>query len=81
MVFTTGQVVWRFPLAFQIVISLISVALLFPLPDTPRWYYAKGREAEADDVLQRLCVGSTEKLVRMGTRCIKFHTDGGFPLV
>ena len=24
------------------------------LPDTPRWYYAKGREAEGDDVLCRL---------------------------
>ena len=24
------------------------------LPDTPRWYYAKGRNAEGDDVLHRL---------------------------
>ncbi|KAJ9663116.1 hypothetical protein H2201_005787 [Coniosporium apollinis] len=27
---------------------------MFLLPDTPRWYYAKGRLAEGDDVLARL---------------------------
>ncbi|CAN9172310.1 unnamed protein product [Alternaria alternata] len=27
---------------------------MFFLPDTPRWYYAKGREAEGDDVLAKL---------------------------
>ena len=75
MVFTTGQVVWRFPLAFQIVISLISIALLLPLPDTPRWYYAKGREAEADDTLRRLCVGSTEKLVRLENELYRIHAE------
>ena len=64
MLFTTGQVVWRFPVAFQIVIALISITLLFPLPDTPRWYYAKGREDEADNVLRRLCgVGADEQVL------------------
>lgn len=27
---------------------------MFFLPDTPRWYYAKGRNQEGDDVLSRL---------------------------
>ncbi|MCJ1356499.1 MAG: hypothetical protein MMC33_006494 [Icmadophila ericetorum] len=58
MVFTSGQVVWRFPVAFVIVIALTSIALIAPLPDTPRWYYAKDREAVADSVLQRLTAGS-----------------------
>ena len=55
MIFTSGQVVWRFPVAFQTVIALISITILLPLPDTPRWYYAKGRVREADKVLLRLC--------------------------
>ena len=54
MVFTHGQVVWRFPVAFQIFFSVVSISILWWLPDTPRWYYAKGREAEGDRVLERL---------------------------
>lgn len=27
---------------------------MFLLPDTPRWYYARGRHEEGDDVLARL---------------------------
>ena len=63
MIFAKGQVVWRFPVAFQIVISLSSMAALFPLPDTPRWYYAKERHEDGDDVLRRLCVNINEKEV------------------
>jgi MFS family permease len=45
---------WRLPIAFQGFFALLSgVGMLF-LPDTPRWYYAKGRDAEGDDVLRRL---------------------------
>ena len=62
MVFATGQVVWRFPVAFQIVIAALSMALILPLPDTPRWYYARGREADGDATLGNLCVGQNEKL-------------------
>lgn len=58
MVFTTGQVVWRFPIAFVLVIALMSIALIAPLPDTPRWYYAQEQESEGDSVLQRLTAGS-----------------------
>lgn len=56
MGFTQGQVVWRFPVAFQMVISFLSSVILFPLPDTPRWYYARNRDQEGDNVLGRLCV-------------------------
>lgn len=56
MVFAHGQVVWRFPVAFQIVISLLSTVILYPLPDTPRWYYARKKDEDGDKVLRRLCV-------------------------
>ncbi len=60
MIFAKGQVVWRFPVAFQILISLSSMAVLFPLPDTPRWYYAKKRHEDGDNALRRLCVTTDE---------------------
>jgi len=45
---------WRIPLALQSCFAIFSACLLFFLPDTPRWYYARGREAEGDSVLARL---------------------------
>ena len=63
MVFSHGQVVWRFPVACLIVFALVSMALLYPLPDSPRYYYACGQETEADKALERLCVGLSAKEV------------------
>lgn len=45
---------WRIPLAMQSCFAIFSAALLSCLPDTPRWYYARGRMGEADKVLARL---------------------------
>lgn len=45
---------WRFPIAFQGFFALISGTGMLMLPDTPRWYYAKNRNEEGDDVLRRL---------------------------
>ena len=50
-------------MAFQIVISFLSTALLYPLPDTPRWYYVKNRDEDGDEVLSRLCVNINEREV------------------
>jgi MFS family permease len=49
-----NQVSWRFPIGFQACFATVSIVGMFFLPDTPRWYYAKGRTAEGDDVLGRL---------------------------
>lgn len=38
----------------QSCIAIFSAALLFCLPDTPRWYYAVGRMQEGDQTLARL---------------------------
>lgn len=45
---------WRIPLALQSCFAIFSATLLMFLPDTPRWYYARGRYQEADKVLARL---------------------------
>lgn len=45
---------WRIPLALQSCFAIFSACLLFMLPDTPRWYYARGRHERGDNVLARL---------------------------
>ncbi|KAF9889461.1 hypothetical protein FE257_007363 [Aspergillus nanangensis] len=49
-----NQLSWRFPIGFQTVFALVSGIGMFFLPDTPRWYYARGRYSEGDDILARL---------------------------
>ena len=51
---------WRIPLAMQACFAIFSTSLLAFLPDTPRWYYARGRIQEGDDVLARLHSKSIE---------------------
>lgn len=54
MTFATGQAVWRFPVALQVVWSLLTVAFIWPTPDTPRYYYARSRNDQGDNTLERL---------------------------
>ncbi|KAJ9643591.1 hypothetical protein H2199_004270 [Coniosporium tulheliwenetii] len=54
MVFRSGQVVWRFPVAFQIFWALLTIGTIYFNPDTPRYYYAKSLHTEADVLLCRL---------------------------
>jgi hypothetical protein len=45
---------WRIPLAMQSCFAIFSACILLFLPDTPRWYYARGRNDEGDRTLARL---------------------------
>ncbi|ORY69024.1 general substrate transporter [Pseudomassariella vexata] len=49
-----NQISWRFPIALQVVFAVCAGGLTLMLPDTPRWYYAKGYEADGDETLCRL---------------------------
>ncbi|EXJ71764.1 uncharacterized protein A1O5_05574 [Cladophialophora psammophila CBS 110553] len=49
-----GQVVWRFPIAFQIVFVLFTLAGLPFLPESPRYLYFKDRVEEGNVVLSAL---------------------------
>ncbi|KAJ5378274.1 uncharacterized protein N7496_005683 [Penicillium cataractarum] len=49
-----NQLSWRLPIALQSLFALVSGSFMFLLPDTPRWYYARARHEEGDDVLSRL---------------------------
>lgn len=48
---TTG---WRWMLGMEVVPALVFVALLFTVPESPRWLVQRAREGEARDILTRL---------------------------
>lgn len=48
------EVSWRFPIAFQIFFALITISLVFFLPESPRWLVQRDRIEEASVVLGRL---------------------------
>lgn len=50
----TGEAVWRFPIAFQIVFAVVTLATIMFLPESPRWLYAHGYKTESVSVLARL---------------------------
>ena len=54
MSFVSGQVAWRFPIAFQIFFALVILAFVLELPESPRWLILKGKEEEAMNVLSAL---------------------------
>ncbi|KAA8651029.1 hypothetical protein EYZ11_011314 [Aspergillus tanneri] len=49
-----NSVSWRFPLAFQVVLSLTAMIFITMLPESPRWLIKKGRREEARTVLAAL---------------------------
>ncbi|EPQ29752.1 uncharacterized protein PFL1_02971 [Pseudozyma flocculosa PF-1] len=51
--FLEGTVRWRFPIAFQSFFTLIVIAGILWLPDSPRWLLMRGRTDEARDVIAR----------------------------
>lgn len=52
--FVEGSTSWRFPIAFQLVFSVILLATIPWLPESPRWLLAHGYEDEGVRVLVAL---------------------------
>ncbi|KAI4910982.1 hypothetical protein J4E90_007239 [Alternaria incomplexa] len=51
---TSSSASWRVPIALQIMFALPAIAMLFVLPESPRWLILTGREQEALTVLAAL---------------------------
>lgn len=45
---------WRWMLGMEVVPALAFIALLFTVPESPRWLAQKGREQEAEDILTKV---------------------------
>lgn len=43
MSFVGGQAAWRVPIACQIIFAIVVIILVFGLPESPRWLYARNR--------------------------------------
>jgi len=52
--FLSGSISWRFPIAFQLVFSVILICTVPWLPESPRWLLAHGYEEEGVAVLVAL---------------------------
>ncbi|KAH9475261.1 MFS-type transporter oryC [Psilocybe cubensis] len=52
--FTQGSIAWRFPIAFQLVFSIILISTIPWLPESPRWLLAHGYHEEGVNVLVAL---------------------------
>jgi len=52
--FASGSISWRFPIAFQLVFSLILISTVPWLPESPRWLLAHGRHEEGIAILAAL---------------------------
>lgn len=52
--FLHGSVSWRFPIAFQLLFSIVLYLTVPWLPESPRWLLAHGREEEGTAVLAAL---------------------------
>ncbi|KAF1837667.1 hypothetical protein BDW02DRAFT_107253 [Decorospora gaudefroyi] len=51
---STSSASWRVPIALQILFAIPAIAMLFVLPESPRWLILTGREQEALTVLAAL---------------------------
>ncbi|QKX55457.1 uncharacterized protein TRUGW13939_02550 [Talaromyces rugulosus] len=50
----TSSVGWRFPLAFQAFIAILTSVMLFFMPESPRWLFQQDRTEEATEILRLL---------------------------
>ncbi|KAJ5636893.1 sugar transporter [Penicillium longicatenatum] len=60
MSFAPGSVGWRFPMAFQALLSLMTMGFTWVLPESPRWLMMQNRVAEAREVFTVLGAVVTE---------------------
>lgn len=51
MSFVPGSIAWRLPIACQMIFAFIVIAMVFGLPESPRYLYAHGKEEEALAIL------------------------------
>lgn len=69
---------WRWMLGMEVVPALAFIALLFAVPESPRWLAQKGRETEARDILQKVGGAAHAGVELIAIREAMRHEQGGF---
>ena len=52
--YPNSTIVWRLPIAFQVVYIVLTWITIFLLPESPRYLYANGHTDDADQVMSRI---------------------------
>ncbi|GKZ66052.1 hypothetical protein AnigIFM50267_010891 [Aspergillus niger] len=81
--FVTGNSVsWRFPLAFQIVLSLMVMAFIIFFPESPRWLIKRNRTEEAREILAALAdLDPNDESITLAVRDIERSLAPGIGVV
>lgn len=69
--FNSTEFSWRFPLAFQNIPSLILIAGIFFLQESPRWLTEKDRHEDAMASLRKLRAGTDDETIELEFREIR----------
>jgi SP family arabinose:H+ symporter-like MFS transporter len=69
---------WRWMLGMEVVPAAAFIALLFAVPESPRWLAQKGRESEARDVLQKVGGAEHAQTELSAIREATSHEEGRF---
>ena len=69
---------WRWMLGMEIVPALAFIALLFVVPESPRWLAQRGREFEARNVLERVGGAEHAETELAAIREAASHEQGSF---
>lgn len=81
MSYAGGSIAWRLPIALQIVFAIPAMILIFGLPESPRWLYAKGRKEEAIHGEQYRCCYSLPLILTFTVLCTLFNETRDGPEV
>lgn len=75
------DLVWRFPIAFQVVFAILIMVPMYFLPESPRWLLSHRRDAEADKVIAALRgyePGSPEAVLERSSIVDSLRASGGY---
>lgn len=75
------DLVWRFPIAFQVIFAVFIIVPMFFLPESPRWLLSHQRIEDADKVISAIRgyeVGSEETVLERNLIMDSLRAAGGF---